>query len=64
MPIETQIAVNWALQQMDLQGNPITKDSPQQLVDKVRDYFNANNVTYSTFSYDDLVPYLNQQVIK
>lgn len=54
MPIETQQAVEWALQQADDEGNPITKDTRHTLVDKVREYFNQNNIEYSTFSYMDL----------
>lgn len=63
MPIETQEAVNWALQQTfdDGFGNQIqvTKEMPSVVVDKVREYFNQNNIEYSTFSFDDLIPFLN-----
>ncbi|WP_157067199.1 hypothetical protein [Alicyclobacillus shizuokensis] len=62
MPSQTQTAVNWSLQQTydDGMGNqvPITKDTPQPLVDAMRKYFNQNSIQYSTFSYDDLKPYL------
>ena len=46
-------AVKWALGQ-----EGITNETCHQLVDKVREYFNAHNITYESFSYDDLVPYL------
>ena len=63
MPTEMQQAVQWALQQTytDMFGNkqPITKDDPQRLVDTVRQYFNTNNIAYSTFSYEDLLTFLN-----
>lgn len=63
MPNETQQAIQWALQQAydDGMGNKqlITKDTQQPLVDAVRQYFNQNNIQYSTFSYDDLLPFLN-----
>lgn len=59
MPQETQQAVDWALQQTDDDGNPITKDNHQALVDKVRQYFNDNAIEYSTFSYKDLEPFLS-----
>lgn len=57
MPEETQIAINWALTQ-DFDDIPVTKDTPMGLVCRVREYFNANNVPYDSFSYDDLIPYL------
>lgn len=58
MPTQTQSAVSWALTQKDGNGNSITKTTVHSLVDAVRQYFNTNNVTYITFSYDDLKPYL------
>ena len=61
MPNEILNAVEWALQQSIAYNDitvQITKDMPMELVDKVREYFNVNNIPYSTFSYDDLVPYL------
>lgn len=62
MPIETSQALLWALTQpyVDFDGNvnPVTKITIQPLVDKVREYFNTNKITYTTFSYDDLKPYL------
>lgn len=61
MPNETINAVNWALQQ-NVEGPygpyQVTVDTPSELVDKVREYFNTNNIQYSTFSYNDLKPYL------
>jgi hypothetical protein len=59
MPTQTQEAVNWALTQKDENGNAIAKNTPQTLVDKVREYFNTNNIPYPTFSYDDLLPFLD-----
>jgi hypothetical protein len=62
MPKETQQALQWALQQtyqtFDGSSIIVTKDDSSQLVDKVRQYFNDNNITYTTFSYNDLIPYL------
>jgi len=62
MPEETQGAVNWALQQtyIDLIGDvrQVVKEDSQAVVDKVREYFNTNNISYDTFSYNDLIPYL------
>jgi len=59
MPEQTKQAVEHALSQVDIDGNPITKDTPHTLVDKVREYFNTHGIPYSTFSYDDLLPFLN-----
>lgn len=62
MPNETQEAVNWALKQTvvtPIGEVPVTKDERILLVDKVREYFNENNIEYETFSYDDLIPYLD-----
>ena len=53
MPSETKQAIEWALQQ-----DGITKETYHQLVDKVREYFNTNNIPYDSFSYDDIMPYL------
>lgn len=62
MPTQTSQAVNWAYQQtfVDWYGNyiPVTKDTAQQLVDAVRSYFNTHSISYSTFDYPDLQPYL------
>ena len=51
MPAETMQAVMWAISE---------KDNYSSIVDKVREYFNNNGVEYNTFSYDDLVPYLEK----
>lgn len=63
MPTQTQEAVNWALQQTVTNAwgftIQVTKDTPSLLVDKVREYFNANGIEYDAFSYDDLKPYVN-----
>lgn len=63
MPIETQIAVNWALAQTvenywTGEIMPVTSETPILLVDKVREYFNANDIAYVRFGYDDLLEYL------
>lgn len=61
MPAQTQDALNWALMQtVEYFGEVIsvTKDTPSELVDHVRQYFNTQGIQYGTFSYDDLVPYL------
>ncbi|MHB9144727.1 MAG: hypothetical protein ACYC5Y_05250 [Symbiobacteriia bacterium] len=58
MPAETQTAVDWALTQTDSNGQPIAAQNDQALVDHVRQYFNDHAVAYTTFSYDDLKPYL------
>lgn len=57
-PVQIKDAITWSLMQKDSEGNAITKDDCQHLVDAVRQYFNNNNVVYSTFSYDDVIPYL------
>lgn len=63
MPIETQEAVNWALQQQyEIEEGifiQVTPDIPFTVVDKVREYFNTHSIEYSTFSYDDLIPFFN-----
>lgn len=64
MPTAQQIndAIVWALQQTyELENEAqtsITKETPHFLVDKVREYYNSNSIEYSTFSYDDLVTFL------
>lgn len=58
MPIETSEAVKWSLNQTDDKGDLIKKGNAHLLVDKVREYFNTNNIQYETFSYEDLKPYL------
>jgi hypothetical protein len=47
MPNETKDAVLWALSQGE-----------HGLVDKVREYFNNNEIEYETFTFDDLIPFL------
>lgn len=61
---EMKNAVIWALTQFAIDRDygikyPITKDTPIELVDSVREYFNNNNIEYNVFSYNDLIPYLN-----
>ena len=51
MPIETKDAVQYALDQGAVEN--------YEIVDKVRQYFNDNNIGYDTFSYADLEPYFN-----
>ncbi|MDP4549849.1 hypothetical protein Q9251_03030 [Alkalihalobacillus macyae] len=62
MPTETLDAINWALEQtyLDILGQEIniTIDDNIELVDKVRRYFNDNNIEYGSFSYDDLLPFI------
>lgn len=62
MPIETQAAVDWAFQQQyEIETGiaaPVSVDMPFTVVDKVREYFNAHSIEYSSFSFDDLKPYL------
>lgn len=56
------LAIEWALTQSVDYGDgaivQVTKNTPCELVDKVREYFNTNSSEYDTFSYDDLLPYL------
>ena len=63
---ETQQAVEWALQQyiVDEFGEKKYvqnegKLDRHMLVDFVRQYFNDHNIEYSTFSFEDLKPFLN-----
>ena len=58
MPEQTKQAIEWALKQ-DFDGEPVTADFPMGLVAKVREFFNANNIPYDSFSYADLEPYLS-----
>ena len=61
MPNEIQEAIIWALTQtFEIMGECvlITGNTPHELVDKVREYFNTNNIEYDSFSYNDLLPYL------
>ena len=56
MPEQTQQAIEWALMQ-SIDGVQVTINSQQNLTDKVREYFNANNISYMTFSYTDLIQF-------
>ena len=64
MPNETQLAINWALQQKyedNFRSKHYVKIYNQcELVDKVREYFDINNIDCKPFCYDDLKPYLTQ----
>jgi hypothetical protein len=60
MPIETLQALKWALTQEVTPEISITKHMCHAVVDKVREYFNVNNINYDSFSYDDLVPFIIQ----
>lgn len=63
MPIETINAVEWALQQTFTNSNGdiclVSKDTPQELTDKVREYFNTKSIPYDTFSFNDLIHFFN-----
>ena len=62
MPNETRDAIAWALRQsVETPAGlvQITPDLHHELVDKVGEYFNNNNIEYNTFSYVDLVPYFD-----
>ena len=50
MPTQINDAIQWAYAK-----NP---SDIQELVDKIREYFNDNQIDYETFSYQDLVPFL------
>lgn len=65
MPKETVQAIQWALQQTYNAGSPratdirpVTASTPHALVDAVREYFNAHAVTYPTFGFADLNPFI------
>ena len=62
MTSEIKNAIDWSLSQTVDYGDGViinvTKKTRMALVDKVREYFNENNIEYDTFSYDDLTPYL------
>jgi len=62
MPSETKEAVTWALEQrIEIAPNYFVRvkdDLPSFLVDKVREYFNVENIEYGMFSYSDLTPHL------
>ena len=51
-------AVEWALTQKNDDDCLITAKQSHFIVEKVREYFNNNNIAYDSFSYDDLIPYL------
>lgn len=66
MPEKTQQAVDWALQQTWVRASDgkeidVTKNEPIALTTKVREYFNENNIEYSTFSFSELIPYLTNE---
>ena len=56
--IQIQLAIEWALKQEIAPDIPVSANNHHCLVDKVREYFNVNEIPYETFSYDDLIPYL------
>ena len=62
MPPETKQAIEWALNQTFDYGDGIieviTKETPHELVCKVREYFNKHNIEYDNFSYEELIPFL------
>lgn len=61
MPEQTRHAIEEAIQQTietERGSIPISLDMPHVIVDRVREYFNTNNIDYNTFSYDDLVPFM------
>ena len=59
---QLQAAVTWALSQTyaDSAGaqQPITANTPAQLVNAVREYLNTNGIKYETFDFPILAPYL------
>lgn len=65
MPNETAEAIEWAMSQyIEDDGIKIYvikdgKINNHLLVDFVRKYFNDNDIEYSTFSFDDLKPFLS-----
>ena len=65
MPNETAEAIEWAMSQyIEDDGIKIYvikdgKINNHLLVDFVRKYFNDNGIEYSTFSFDDLKPFLS-----
>lgn len=62
MPTETHQAVEWALQQADVVVDG--QLDRHALVDRVRQYFNENDIAYETFSAVDLDPYLPSTEVK
>lgn len=63
LPQEISEAIRWALsQEYELEPGvivPVSVERPYTIVDKVREYFNKNNIPYESFSFDDLKPLLN-----
>jgi hypothetical protein len=59
MPTETLDAIKYALEQTDVEGDPITIRRPMSLVSFVREYFDKHNIDYGTYSYEDLVPFFD-----
>lgn len=57
MPEQTLQAIEWALTQ-SYDGEIVTKTNTMGIVCLVREYFNNKSIAYDTFSYDDLIPYL------
>lgn len=64
MPTQEQFksAIDWSLTQtfIDKDGSTqqITKSTISILIDSIRIYFNENNISYTTFSYNDVLQYL------
>lgn len=63
MPERTQEAVDWALQQRVVSEEygvnfPVTKETEIWIVNYTREYFNENNIEYSTFDWYDVEPYV------
>ncbi|OPZ08383.1 MAG: hypothetical protein BWZ07_03165 [Alphaproteobacteria bacterium ADurb.BinA280] len=60
---DTKHAVEWALEQTvtDMYGvtYAVSRDTPMELVGKVREYFNAHGIAYGTFGYSDLLPFFD-----
>lgn len=69
MPNETKQAVKWALEQcmfIDLDTLCVVNDrgiDRHLLVDFVREYFNDNDIRYSTFDFNDVKPFLPKQLL-
>ena len=70
MPEETKDAIRWALDQcktMEVLGDTITecvledgKMNNGLLVDFVRKHFNDNDISYETYDWYDVEPYLDE----
>lgn len=62
MPVEISNAIDWAIGHEIEYGQGervvVSKETMHALVDKVREFFNINNIGYSEFSYKDLKPYI------